>query len=150
MNPKPFEALKNFTVPVAIEPPQNAPRRLTASTTICAGLIRIWRVLENSPGGHMGKAGKIPNPRHIGMPDSFGKPPRGAPRVRAIDRDCFGNSFNSRAVCSPGRILPEILGVPWRLRPLHVFAPLEVAARHVLAVAHPEQQRALWSVDVFV
>src|SRR3989442_905224 len=27
----------------------------------------------------MGKAGKIPNREHIGMPDSFGKPPRGAP-----------------------------------------------------------------------
>src|SRR5262245_11890879 len=44
----------------------------------------------------------------------------------------------------------EILGVPRILLPLRVAAPFEMPARHIRAVAHPEQQRALRAVDVFV
>ena len=44
----------------------------------------------------------------------------------------------------------KVLGIPRFLRPLRVAAPLEVTARHVPAVAHPEQQGALRPVDVFV
>src|SRR4051812_13935359 len=50
----------------------------------------------------------------------------------------------------PRRMRAEIFGIPWFLRPLRVAAPLEMAARHVPAVAHSEEQRALRSVDVFV
>src|SRR3954471_13668120 len=51
---------------------------------------------------------------------------------------------------SPRRMRAEIFGVPRLLRPLRVAAPLEMTARHVPAVAHPEEQRALRSVDVFM
>src|SRR6478752_3922925 len=48
------------------------------------------------------------------------------------------------------RMRAEIFGIPRFLRPLRVAAPLEMAARHVPAVAHAEEQRALRSVDVFM
>src|SRR6185295_1359291 len=54
------------------------------------------------------------------------------------------------AQSSPRRMRAEIFGIPRFLRPLRVAAPLEMAARHVPAVAHPEEQRALRSVDVFM
>src|SRR3954453_2010923 len=89
-------------------------------------------------------AGVGDRPRRLGRPGGAaggggGQPPPAGP-----------SGWTATVQSSPRRMRAEIVGIPRFLRPLRVSAPLEVAAGHVPAVAHPEEQRALRSVDVFM
>src|SRR3990172_9549103 len=51
---------------------------------------------------------------------------------------------------SAWRVLPIIFGVLGALLEIRMAAPFDMPRQHVGAIAHPEQQRPLRTVDVFV
>src|SRR5918992_6201365 len=58
--------------------------------------------------------------------------------------------FYAAATRSTRRILAKIVGIRGTLLEVRIAAPFQMARGHVGAVSHPEQQRALRPVDVFL